>query len=63
MGMFRAATTASQTFGMTLFVDQPAVQNGANLIDGIGKLQTAVFDMHRSLCMRQITAIDVSNAS
>jgi hypothetical protein len=48
---------------MTLLVHQTAVDHGADFIDGIGELQTAVLDMHARFAVRQVTSVDVGNAA
>ena len=51
-----------QTGGMTVKVDQLAVQHAGHLIDAIGHQESPVKDRHFGLIFRQIFSIDIDCA-
>jgi hypothetical protein len=44
-------------------VDEVAVANLAHLVNAIGELKAAVFDVHGSLRIRHVAAVDVDDAA
>ena len=53
---------AIQTVKMKILVDQDTVDEGHHLVDSVGKLVTAVFDMNRGIAVGQEAPVDIGLA-
>jgi len=60
---FDLARGAFQSIKMFLLVHESAAHDRTNLVDGIGELKTAIFDMHLRLRMAHIMSVDVGDPS
>ncbi len=54
---------ARQPRHVARLVDEMAAAHLAHLVDGVGELEAAIFDVHGRLRVRHVAAVDVDDAA